>query len=88
MRCASHKWLTLRVRLTNVQFVSLKTLPPKQSPLLTHLTRGQFAHAKFALRGALHGQLAACVDAMDRRGVGHFGGGISGWLRRGAGAGG
>jgi hypothetical protein len=32
------------------------------------------------LRRALDGQLAACVDAVHRRGVGHFGGGLGGWL--------
>ena len=57
---------------------SSRTLAPKQSPLLTRLARGQFAHAKFALRGALERQLATHVDAVDRGGVGHFGGGHSG----------
>ena len=76
------------IRFYGKDLSNSRTFPPKQSPLLTHLARGQFAHAKFALRRALDGQLAACVDAVHRRGVGHFGGGLGGWFRRGAGAGG
>jgi hypothetical protein len=41
----------------------LKTLPPKQSPLLTHLARGQFAQAKFALMDLSAKELSARFHA-------------------------